>query len=169
MAAGVALNFGARRHCYSPQGLVASLADTSSPSTAEVEPSLSAELLLDRPGSTFIFVVVQKQGNDFLHEQAGMDTNSDLMFGNLGADTFDFSAFSASGQTTATADRIAAFSTAQGDKVEIDVTDTMEFLAISNPSVNSVEAAITVANSVNAFGTADVVFCRRRHQRLFAG
>ena len=95
-----------------PQGLVASLADTSSPSTAEVEPSLSAELLLDRPGSTFIFVVVQKQGNDFLHEQAGMDTNSDLMFGNLGADTFDFSAFSASGQTTATADRIAAFSTA---------------------------------------------------------
>jgi hypothetical protein len=54
-----------------------------------------------------------KQGNDFLHEQAGMDTNSDLMFGNLGADTFDFSAFSASGQTTATADRIAAFSTAQ--------------------------------------------------------
>jgi hypothetical protein len=35
------------------------------------------------------------------------------MFGNLGADTFDFSAFSASGQTTATADRIAAFSTAQ--------------------------------------------------------
>ena len=98
------------------------------------------------------------QGNDFLHEQAGMDTNSDLMFGNLGADTFDFSAFSASGQTTATADRIAAFSTAQGDKVEIDVTGTMEFLAISNPSVNSVETAITVANSVNAFGTADVVF-----------
>jgi hypothetical protein len=30
----------------------------------------------------------ESQGNDFLHEQAGMDTNSDLMFGNLGADTF---------------------------------------------------------------------------------
>src|SRR5215471_5280303 len=86
------------------------------------------------------------QGNDFLHEQAGMDTNSDLMFGNLGADTFDFSALNASGQTTATADRIAAFSTAQGDKIEIDVTGTMEFIAISNPSVNSVEAAIAAAN-----------------------
>jgi V8-like Glu-specific endopeptidase len=98
------------------------------------------------------------QGNDFLHEQAGMDTNSDLMFGNLGADSFDFSALNASGQTTATADRIAAFSTAQGDKIEIDVTGTMEFLAISNPSVNSVEAAIAAANSGNAFGTADVVF-----------
>jgi V8-like Glu-specific endopeptidase len=98
------------------------------------------------------------QGNDFLREQAGMDTNSDLMFGNLGADTFDFSALNASGQTTATADRIAAFSTAQGDKIEVDVTGTMEFLAISNPSVNSVEAAIATANSVNAFGTADVVF-----------
>jgi V8-like Glu-specific endopeptidase len=98
------------------------------------------------------------QGNDFLREQAGMDTNSDLMFGNLGADTFDFSALNASGQTTATADRSAAFSTAQGDKIEVDVTGTMEFLAISNPSVNSVEAAIATANSVNAFGTADVVF-----------
>src|SRR5262249_44794766 len=98
------------------------------------------------------------QGNDILHEQAGMDTNSDLMFGNLGADTFDFSALNASGQTTATADRIADFSTAQGDKIEIDVTGTMEFLAISNPSVNSVETAITAANNANAFATHDVVF-----------
>ena len=70
----------------------------------------------------------------------------------------DFSKLNASGQTTATADRNADFSTAQGDKIEIDVTGALEFLAISNPTVNSVETAITVANSVNAFGTADVVF-----------
>ena len=50
----------------------------------------------------------------------------------------DFSKLNASGQTTATADRNADFSTAQGDKIEIDVTGAMEFLAISNPTVNSV-------------------------------
>jgi hypothetical protein len=100
----------------------------------------------------------RSHGYDLLIEQAGLDTNNDLMFGNLGADTFDFSALNASGQTTATADRIADFSTAQGDKIQIDVTGTMELLLISNASVNSVETAITAANAANAFDIADVVF-----------
>ena len=100
----------------------------------------------------------RSHGYDLLIEQAGLDTNNDLMFGNLGADTFDFSALNASGQTTAAADRIADFSTAQGDKITIDVTGVMEFIAISNASINSVETAITAANAANAFDIADVVF-----------
>jgi Ca2+-binding RTX toxin-like protein len=99
------------------------------------------------------------QGNDLVGEIGG-PTNSDLLFGNLGADTFDFSAppLPQSGQTTATADRIGDFSTAQGDKIKIDVTGTMEFIALGNASVNSVETAITAAVSANAFAAHDVVF-----------
>jgi hypothetical protein len=34
----------------------------------------------------------------------------------------------------------------------------MEFVAISNPTVNSVETALSAANAANAFDTHDVVF-----------
>ena len=70
--------------------------------------------------------------------------------------TFDFSASDPSGATTATADRIADFSHAQGDKIEIDVTGTMEFTAVSNAGVNSVEDAINAA--AGQFASHDVVF-----------
>jgi len=102
------------------------------------------------------------QGNDFLIESGNKDTNSDLMFGNLGADTFDFSALDASGQTTATADRIADFSSAQGDKIEINIGfNAVEFQTISSPTIpiNSVEAAISLATSpMNVFSSHNVVF-----------
>jgi Ca2+-binding RTX toxin-like protein len=97
------------------------------------------------------------QGNDVLFEQSGLDTTAgDLIFGNLGADTFDFTATNASGQTTATADRIGDFSTAQGDKITIDVTGAMEFATVTNASVNSVETAIAAA--MGGFPSFDVIF-----------
>jgi Ca2+-binding RTX toxin-like protein len=101
------------------------------------------------------------QGDDVLVEK-GDDLNSVRLFGNLGADTFDFSTIDASGQTTATADRIADFSSAQGDKIEINLgLNEMHFQTISSPTtpINSVEAAISLANSgAGTFGVANVVF-----------
>jgi serralysin len=96
------------------------------------------------------------QGDDNLVAQ--LDNDQDRLFGNLGADAFDFTALNPSGQTDATADRIADFSHTQGDQIRIDVTGTMEFTAISNSGVTSVEQAINAANSANAFSANDVVF-----------
>jgi Ca2+-binding RTX toxin-like protein len=60
------------------------------------------------------------QDNDRLIENGG-DANSDRLFGNLGADTFDFSTDGQppSGFTQATADHIGDFSDAQGDRVDL--------------------------------------------------
>ena len=86
-------------------------------------------------------------------------STSDLLFGNLGADTFDFTVTNASGQTTATADRIADFSSAQGDKIQISIlSNTMQFSTISSSTANSVETAITAANTASAFNLNNVVF-----------
>src|SRR5262249_46346947 len=81
----------------------------------------------------------------------------DLLFGNLGADTFDFSQSIPSGLTTATADRIGDFSSAQGDKIKIDVTGAKDFVAFGSGSATSVETAITATNNSNTFATHNVV------------
>jgi Ca2+-binding RTX toxin-like protein len=101
------------------------------------------------------------QGNDLIVELGG-STNSDHLFGNLGADTFDFSTGSQpqSGQTQATADHISDFSDAQGDRVNI-ATPPGGILygeAQGDASVVSVEQAITFANSHDLFDSANVVF-----------
>ena len=101
------------------------------------------------------------QGNDQIIELGGA-SNSDHLFGNLGADTFDFSTGSQpqSGQTQATADHISDFSDAQGDRVNI-VTPPGGILygeAQGDASVVSVEQAITFANSHGLFDSANVVF-----------
>jgi Ca2+-binding RTX toxin-like protein len=101
------------------------------------------------------------QGNDLIVELGG-STNSDHLFGNLGADTFDFSQGGQpqSGVTQATADHISDFSDAQGDRVEIGTPtngiDYSEFQG--NSSVVGLEQAITFANANNLFATGNVVF-----------
>jgi len=96
------------------------------------------------------------QGNDFIVENGGA-TNSDRLFGNLGADTFDFSTGSQpqSGQTQATADHISDFSDAQGDKVDIATpTGGIRYAeAQGDPSVTSVETAVSFATSHSLFGS----------------
>ena len=101
------------------------------------------------------------QGNDLIFENGG-STNSDHLFGNFGADTFNFAATSQppSGQTQATADHISDFSDAQGDKVDIAAPvggiHYTEFAGDS--SVVGLEEAITFANNHNLFATGNVVF-----------
>ena len=76
------------------------------------------------------------------------------LFGNLGADTFDFGTGfgTPSGSTTATADHIADFSLVEGDKLFLNVPAGFRYLEIEGSSVNSVEDAIAFANSHAQFG-----------------
>ena len=105
------------------------------------------------------------QGNDLIIELGG-STNSDHLFGNLGADTFDFGSGvqPQSGQTQATADHIADFSEAQGDKVEVvggttaGPSGTIYGEAQGDASCGSVDETITFANSHDLFDSANVVF-----------
>jgi V8-like Glu-specific endopeptidase len=95
------------------------------------------------------------QGNDFIVENGGA-TNSDRLFGNLGADTFDFSTGSQpqSGQTQATADHISDFSDAQGDRVNIDAPlGGIHYVEAQGAGVTSVETAVSFASSQNLFGS----------------
>jgi Ca2+-binding RTX toxin-like protein len=91
------------------------------------------------------------QGNDLIVENGG---TADHLFGNLGADTFDFSVMP-SGVTQATADHIADFSDAQGDRVAIaNPPGGIHYTgAQGDSSVTSVETAITFANAHSLFGT----------------
>ena len=103
------------------------------------------------------------QGNDLIIELGG-STNSDHLFGNLGADTFDFGSGvqPQSGQTQATADHIADFSEAQGDKVVGGTTagpsGTIYGEAQGDASCGSIDETITFANSHDLFDSANVVF-----------
>jgi serralysin len=88
-------------------------------------------------------------GNDLIYGNLGTDT----LYGGAGADTFGFSGTS-SGQTQATADHIADFSDAQGDRVDIATPPSgIRYVeAQGGAGVTSVETAVTFANSQNLFG-----------------
>jgi Ca2+-binding RTX toxin-like protein len=94
------------------------------------------------------------QGDDNLGEIGG-PTNSDRLFGNLGADTFDFHfpPLPQSGLTQATADHISDFSDAQGDRINIVAPPTgIHYVEAQSATVTSVETAISFANSMNLQG-----------------
>src|SRR5262245_52473724 len=101
------------------------------------------------------------QGNDLIVELGG-STNSDHLFGNLGADTFDFSTGSQpqSGQTQTTADHISDFSDAQGDKVDIVAPlGGVHYGDVQgNSSVVGLEEAITFATNNNRTDSFKLVF-----------
>src|SRR5262249_45687887 len=93
------------------------------------------------------------QGNDFIVENGGA-TNSDRLFGNLGADTFDFSAPNPSGISQATADHIADFSDAQNDRIHTAPLSGIRYAeAQGDSSVTSVETAVSFATSHSLFGS----------------
>jgi hypothetical protein len=93
------------------------------------------------------------QDNDVIISERGDD--QDRVFGNLGADTFDFALFNQTppGQVVddAHSDRIADFQTGV-DKIKLDLSDfadnTPDYTEISAAGVTTVEQAITAANSV---------------------
>jgi Ca2+-binding RTX toxin-like protein len=100
------------------------------------------------------------QGDDVILESGGA-TNSDRLFGNLGADTFDFSVtpLPPSGQMQATADHIADFSDAQNDRVNVNPINGVTYAeSQGDASVVSVETAISWATSHNLFSSANTVF-----------
>ncbi len=71
-------------------------------------------------------------GNDTLYGEGGNDiltggTGLDILNGGLGADTFVFSTGD-TGATTATADRIQGFSSAQGDVIDLQFADVSSFI-----------------------------------------
>ena len=112
--------------------------------------NLGNEVLFGDAGDNTVY---GGQGDDRVVEDGGA-TNSDRLFGNLGADTFDFSSASPSGQTQATADHISDFSDAQGDKVDIaTLTGGIRYVEQGAAGVTSVEEAINFANSNSLVGS----------------
>ena len=103
------------------------------------------------------------QGNDVLFSDGGND--QDRLFGNLGADTFDFATFDQTPPmgivTDATADRIADFESGV-EKIKLDLSDfadnTPDYVERSAPGVNSLVDAITVATNTGAILNNEVIF-----------
>ena len=100
-------------------------------------------------------------GNDVLRGELANDV--DRMFGEAGADSFDFATYTdPSGQSDITADRVADFSSAQGDRILLDLSDftdpTPDYAEISNAAVNSVEEAVAAVAATIGFSGNDVIF-----------
>src|SRR5262245_46933793 len=105
-------------------------------------------------------IVYGGQGNDFITEGGGK-LNSDHLFGNLGADTFEFgvSPIPPSGLTQATADHISDFSDAQGDRIDIFAPPTgIHYVEAQSATVTSVETAISFANGMSLGSQGNVAF-----------
>jgi Ca2+-binding RTX toxin-like protein len=95
------------------------------------------------------------QGNDLIIEANGV-AGVDRMFGNLGADTFDFQIAgpTVSGQTDATADHIVDFKDSENDRVKVVAPSGIVYGETQGDStVVSVQTAITWAQNHNLNGT----------------
>jgi hypothetical protein len=92
------------------------------------------------------------QGNDHIIEGFGP---SDRLFGNLGADTFDFSdVVQPQNVTQATANHVSDFSDAQGDRVDVPTPPGgIHYVEVQGDSaVVSVETAVGFAETHNSAG-----------------
>ncbi len=106
-------------------------------------------------------------GNDTLYGEAGDDlirgdAGLDILNGGLGADTYLFLAASDTGATTATADRIQGFSSAQGDLINLQGIGVTSFIgtAAFNNSAGEVRTQLIGGNTyvqgdVDGDGLAD--------------
>ena len=105
------------------------------------------DFLLGSPGNNTLY---GGQGDDVVFENGG-NTGKDLMWGNLGADTFDFTSTNPSGGTTADTDHIADFSDAQHDIVRVtNPPGGVVYAEVQGDNtVVSVETAIAYANTHN--------------------
>src|SRR5262249_41883646 len=85
---------------------------------------------------------------------------ADHLFGNLGADTFDFTDEHSSTQHQTTANHISDFSEAQNDRVEVNIEGhQVSFTSIQTTAVTSVESAISFATTNGLFNNGhNVVF-----------
>src|SRR5262249_46979438 len=94
------------------------------------------------------------QGNDKIAEFGGPGNgNRDILFGNLGNDTFDFSSYNpnGAGQSEANSARIEDFVTGQ-DKFEANTNTTSpDSTAAAAPGVTSVTEAIQFSDSNHLF------------------